>query len=191
MSEDFTPAPTPIPDAPPDTSLPPLSPLPPPPQAPAPTPGRSAVKVAAIIVAGFLVIVALAVFGSNSRSLSGVLRGPATTLSLRDRSAHAAQALRDVLCVGQGSRNCTIDSEEGVIELTLRDEAGDTDSLNTAGDRTGFWTRADVARMGHTRALDGTQRNPSGSVSWTYHPDHGLNIVITVPPDYEAPGTPS
>jgi hypothetical protein len=190
MLDDSIPS-TPVPDAAPDTSLSPLAPLPPPPPMPAPTSGRSVIKVAVIVVGGFLAIVALAVFGSNARSLSGVVRGPATTLSLRDRSAHAAQALRDVLCVGQGIRNCTINSEEGVIELTLRDEAGDANSLNTAGDRTGFWTRADVARMGHTRALDGTQRNATGTVTWTFHPDHGLNIVITVPSDYEAPETPS
>ena len=32
--------------------------------------------------------------------------------------------------------------------------------------------------MVQTRALDGTQKNGQGNVSWTYHPDDGLNIVI-------------
>jgi hypothetical protein len=33
----------------------------------------------------------------------------------------------------------------------------------------------------HTRALDGMQRDTWGSykASWTYHPDHGLNVVVS------------
>lgn len=35
-------------------------------------------------------------------------------------------------------------------------------------------------QMGHTRALDGTQRDSwaSFSVSWNYHPDNGLNVIL-------------
>lgn len=36
------------------------------------------------------------------------------------------------------------------------------------------------ARMGRTRALDGTQTAEWGSysASWTYHPDNGLNVIV-------------
>ena len=36
--------------------------------------------------------------------------------------------------------------------------------------------------MGQTRALDGTQRaeGKNVNVSWTYHPDDGLQIVFEV-----------
>lgn len=40
------------------------------------------------------------------------------------------------------------------------------------------------SRMGHTRALDGTQQAeaPHVTVTWTYHPDDGLNAVFSVEP---------
>lgn len=38
------------------------------------------------------------------------------------------------------------------------------------------------SRMENTRALDGTQESEWGdySASWTYHPDDGLNLIVTV-----------
>jgi hypothetical protein len=174
-------------------SPPPVSDTPAEPPAP-PSPKFSAKRPAIIAVAGLLVIVALvAVFVNRSGgSVSAAVQGTTTTtLSLKARSTAGAKLLDNILCATSSSYNCDISSEEGVIELTLRGSAGDADLLNKAGDRSGFWTRADVARMGHTRGLDGTQRNTSGTVTWTYHPDHGLNIVVTVAPDYEIPGTAS
>lgn len=40
------------------------------------------------------------------------------------------------------------------------------------------------AQMEQTRALDGTQRGTWGSISasWTYHPDSGLDVVLTETP---------
>jgi hypothetical protein len=42
-------------------------------------------------------------------------------------------------------------------------------------------TGAVIARMDRTRALDGTQDATWGDymASWTYHPDAGLNVLIT------------
>ncbi len=39
---------------------------------------------------------------------------------------------------------------------------------------------ANLERMGNTRALDGTQTAEQGnlSLSWTYHPDNGFDLVI-------------
>jgi hypothetical protein len=38
-----------------------------------------------------------------------------------------------------------------------------------------------VTTMDETRALDGIQREEYGNfkISWTYHPDNGLDVVIT------------
>lgn len=44
------------------------------------------------------------------------------------------------------------------------------------------FTKAVIDRMGHTRALDGTQtaEGRNVNVSWTYHPDDGLQMVFEV-----------
>jgi hypothetical protein len=34
--------------------------------------------------------------------------------------------------------------------------------------------------MVQTRAIDGMQRSADSKVTWTYYPDNGLNLVITV-----------
>lgn len=168
--------------------------LPPPPPAPLesspPSPKSRAKRPAIIAIGGLLVIVALVaiLINRSGGSVSAAVKGTTTTtLSLKARSAAGAKQLEGILCTTASSYSCDITSEEGVIELTLRGSASESDRLNRAGDQSGFWTRADVARMGHTRGLDGTQRNTSGTVTWTFHPDNGLNIVVTVSPDHETP----
>jgi hypothetical protein len=49
-------------------------------------------------------------------------------------------------------------------------------------DKTGFNATATLARIGNTRALDGTLTASGEHVdaSWTYHPDNGLSIVFEV-----------
>jgi hypothetical protein len=49
--------------------------------------------------------------------------------------------------------------------------------LNQIGERSGWWSAGTTQRMLRTRALDGTQTE--GDVSWTYHPDAGLQIVVS------------
>lgn len=41
-----------------------------------------------------------------------------------------------------------------------------------------------IAQMDRTRALDGTQHGSWGNISasWSYHPDSGLDVVLTETP---------
>lgn len=96
---------------------------------------------------------------------------PSTTIDV-------ASTLRTSLCTNATSFGCSVESSPGVIEVYMSKYSVDESDLVDAGNRTGLWTPADVARMLRTRALDGTQRTADGRVSWTYHPDNGLQLVI-------------
>jgi hypothetical protein len=50
-------------------------------------------------------------------------------------------------------------------------------------DYLGFNSSAVIARMGQTRALDGTQSDAGryATVHWNYHPDHGMSMVFERP----------
>jgi hypothetical protein len=104
-----------------------------------------------------------------------------TTANLGDRTKAVGEAVRGSLCSGLSRSECQVDdSVAGVVEITAKGALITESRLRLAGVNTGMWASADVARMQRTRALDGTQRTSDGKVSWTYHPDSGLVIIIDV-----------
>ena len=113
------------------------------------------------------------------------------TTTKADKTLAVAKQLSDAICsltldgstsVSKlASADCDVDGmTPGVVTLKLDGLYGDADKLTKAGEVTGLWGPADVKRMGTTRALDGTQKTADGKVSWTYHPDNGLQIVAEV-----------
>jgi len=102
--------------------------------------------------------------------------------TLAQRTTSLARQLRGVLCP---SGDC-IDSESGVIRLDSKPSGEYSpvefypSDLDRAARQVKIWTLADSARMAETRALDGTQRSSSGAVSWSYHPDSGIDLVVDV-----------
>jgi hypothetical protein len=122
------------------------------------------------------IILGLLVMRSPSKKTSV----QAVTLSLAAKTNTLADAVRRDLCTGDSS-GCEVDGgSPGVITVTLLGSAGSESQVASTGIDTKLWSDADAARMFRTRALDGTQRNKDGSVTWTYHPDYGLQIVISV-----------
>jgi hypothetical protein len=82
---------------------------------------------------------------------------------------------------------CVDGTTPGVVEIDTKPlgEYGDEvvltgDEFTTVATQLGLWSAADAQRMLTTRALDGTQMSTNGAVTWTYHPDNGLNIIIDV-----------
>jgi hypothetical protein len=138
----------------------------------------------AVAVGGLLVAATFAfAIGAYTRGFGGTsqigLGTAATTLSLRQRTEQYAQLLRESLCnSARASSGCSINSTPGAIDVRLRHPF--PDDLRDAGNESKLWTNADVARIEHTRAIDGTQRALDGKMSWTYHPDDGLSLVITI-----------
>lgn len=83
-----------------------------------------------------------------------------------------------------GSKNATLGDNGASLELDGMGKKGI--SGMTSKDRDCVLNAVNVpdfvrSRMENTRALDGTQRESWGSISatWTYHPDQGLDIVLT------------
>jgi hypothetical protein len=81
--------------------------------------------------------------------------------------------------------DCVDATEPGVLTIDSKptdseyaDPLFDGDALETVGKETGLWSIADSKRMVETRALDGTQHSVNGAITWTYHPDHGIEIVV-------------
>ena len=106
-----------------------------------------------------------------------------TTLSLAGRTGALGVALRLILCQDTSVRigDCDVAAANaGVVEVKLKGTAVSLDRMRRAGQETGAWAAVDVARMGTTRALDGTIRSADGRATWTYHPDSGLTIVLEV-----------
>lgn len=117
---------------------------------------------------------ALAACGSTTTTDDGAglaRPAPSTTTNF-----DLAQELEDILCI---STSCSVDVTDAVIVVEGSEYGGPgVSELKAASDRFGFWSEADVERMGSTRALDGTLSSSDGSVTWTYHPDDGLDIVV-------------
>lgn len=135
-----------------------------------------AMSAVGIVIILAVAVVLVATSGDDTKSAAA----PNTTLSADARASQQATTLRQTLCSSSSSASCSVDSSAGVIEVYMSEYAVDESGLVTAGTESGFWNAADVARMLHTRALDGTQRTADGKASWTFHPDDGLQIVIDV-----------
>lgn len=143
--------------------------------------------IAAGAIAGLLIVV-VAVIGLQTRSSddgsdSVAADEDTATTSLTSRTQQLASQLTARLCPGE---YCVDGSSPGVITIDSRPggEYGnilvDFTSLEDVAQDLGVWSVADAQRMGQTRALDGTQSSANGAVTWTYHPDSGIDIVIDV-----------
>lgn len=103
--------------------------------------------------------------------------------TLAERTDKLADELTDAICPGA---ICVDSSTEGVVSVDTRPageygtEYLDGDELEEVATDLGVWSVADAKRMQETRALDGMQTSTNGAVTWTYHPDSGLDIVIDV-----------
>jgi hypothetical protein len=138
-----------------------------------------------VLVVLLVVVAVIAVVGKRS---SGSGAGATSTeLTLAQRTDKAASLLRASLCGYMTSDGCTVDSAPGAIEIHVSKFSVDETKLQDAGKQSGLWTNADVLRMEQTRALDGTQRTADGKVSWTFHPDSGLNAVVTIDSTWQPP----
>lgn len=133
-------------------------------------------------VAAAAIVVVLGACGSSGSSGSSASSPEtSTTLSLAGRTESIATTIRGDLCTGIHTATCTVDGlTPGVVKVQVSGLLATEEDLRKAGSDTGLWTAADAARMVSTRALDGTQRDASGAVSWTFHPDKGLQLVISV-----------
>lgn len=141
----------------------------------------STAKKVALLVSVCVVVAAIAfgaVQASNGSSPKKKVAPPTKTIA--QRTTETAAALRAALCSGS-TDGCVVDgSSPGAVSVTITSVTIGKTELAAAGNQTGLWSNADAARMVETRALDGTQRTADGSVSWTYHPDNGLQLVIDV-----------
>ena len=103
--------------------------------------------------------------------------------TLAERTTALGDDITSRLCPGE---DCVDSSTPGVVTIDTRPggEYGDDllvwDGLETVAEELGVWSVADAKRMGETRALDGTLSSANGAVTWNYHPDSGLDIVVDV-----------
>lgn len=151
---------------------------------PSPLNALSVVLIGVVLVlAAVLVAVFVAYRPRGGSENAGAGTTTPATLSIASRTDAMASFIDSTLCES-GSRRvgiCDVEATApGVLTITLDSLGLSTERMRTAGESSGLWTAADAERMGHTRALDGTQRSAGGGVSWTYHPDHGLQIVAEV-----------
>jgi hypothetical protein len=135
-----------------------------------------------------LLVVAVAAFAFQRSSstpdetASPPESAPATT-SLAGRTQELASQLTTRLCP---SDYCVDASTPGVITVDTKPggeydaDLLNADELEQVAQDLDVWSVADARRMLETRALDGTQASTNGAVTWTYHPDSGLDIVIDV-----------
>lgn len=163
-----------------------------PPSATAPrTQGHAGPRRRVLIAAGaigVLTLVAVVVIGLQARddqaavnASSGEHEAPATT-TLAGRTEQLADQITARICPGEV---CVDDSTPGVITVDSQpggeyDNVLDDGELEDIAADLHVWSAADASRMLETRALDGTQTSVNGAVTWTYHPDSGLDIVIDV-----------
>lgn len=88
----------------------------------------------------------------------------------------------DELAIESGLAAMSWDGDEETIDITITDNgpAGDPSALRSFLDTLGF-RDAVLNRMSKTRALDGMQTETSSTaeITWTYHPDDGLQIVVS------------
>ncbi len=90
--------------------------------------------------------------------------------------------------IGCTSTYCTLADDGSYIEIDTNPLDLDDYSSSTAAEYVKEANKACgfndslYSKMGKTRALDGTltDENKNVKVSWTYHPDHGLNVVYTL-----------
>lgn len=156
------------------------------PQSPRPR-SRSLIVAGVAIIALVAIIGAVvalqAVSGDEGDTETAAAAPTTTTTSLADRTSELGDQIGQIICPGS---YCVDSSTAGVILIDTKpggeystDYIDGTD-LEQIAQELHAWSVADARRMGTTRALDGTQSSVNGAVTWTYHPDQGLNIVVDV-----------
>ncbi|MDQ1680998.1 MAG: hypothetical protein QOI42_1857 [Frankiaceae bacterium] len=137
--------------------------------------------------AGVLAVLAVVFAGLwlSARSDLTSARGRIATFESADSARQAAADARPDLAAAVSSYNLDRYQESGASAAAASlhfgsDASGWESELEACLDHIGFNGSAVVARMGKTRALDGTQSADGRHVhaTWTYHPDHGLNVVL-------------
>lgn len=106
-----------------------------------------------------------------------------------DNNKFSAINLRAVYdSVNCNSTYCTIGSDNSYLQIDTNPNNRDDYYSSSAGSmiksanlKCGF-SEYLYTRMGQTRALDGTQNeeNDNFKVTWTYHPDQGLEVIYSV-----------
>jgi len=103
--------------------------------------------------------------------------------TLAERTVALGEELTSRLCPGD---DCVDASTPGVVTIDTKPggEYGRDllvwHGLEAVAEELGVWSVADAKRMGETRALDGTLSSANGAVTWNYHPNSGLDIVVDV-----------
>ena len=160
----------------------------------APAPGRQsrpgrgrviALAAAAILAALLTVGIAVSLLtgeeddGEGTAKAAEAMNEP----TLAERTEALGGDMTSLLCPGE---DCVDSSTPGVVTVDTRpggeygEDLLEWDGLEAVAEELGVWSVADAKRMGETRALDGTLSSANGSVTWSYHPDSGLDIVVDV-----------
>ena len=169
--------------APPPSYLPPMPATPAPARRPSPMIiGAVAAGAVALFAAGWL-----SGFGYASGSTPTTGDGPLNTVTNIVNGRNSAATL-----LHQARERCDTPHAgttigDGGYTLTI-DEMGDDDHTGLTGDAvTCILDHLKIpesvrARIGQTRTLDGRQNDTFGAftMSWTYHPDNGINMIIEV-----------
>jgi hypothetical protein len=110
-----------------------------------------------------LAIAAIAALSGDDEDASMSLTEIAATID--SRHIDVADDGASLLIDGEGEESSGASIDEIVLTLGLLDTPSSV-----------------VTRMSSTRALDGMQDATWGdyAASWTYHPDNGLDIIVTV-----------
>jgi hypothetical protein len=99
----------------------------------------------------------------------------------RQEESDARPNLEEVVSEAFTDPDVAVDGDTDAAEVSIPGYAllSGTASLEDLLDELGF-SSAVLGRMERTRALDGTQdaEGRNVNVTWTYHPDDGLNLVF-------------
>lgn len=175
---------------------PPMTPIVGPPSTTPPSPGSGArgarPATVAILALSVAVVVVVALLVSARGSLADV-RAERARLATQVTRFEKAEARREA--ADEAIPNLERVADAVSVDDSGIDYSGDADSLDVSIsypdddaiawlgallDDLGF-SPAVVDRIGHTRALDGTQDADGDHVTatWTYHPDNGLAVVFS------------
>ncbi|WP_037365987.1 hypothetical protein [Nakamurella lactea] len=145
-------------------------------------PARAARRSRAVLLIAALVVLLVAT--AAVAAVVGYRQGMAASDRNHAAVAQAAAAQSpnlSELAEAHFGTNSAVSGEADYLEITITDGDAATMGAKLVGflDDLGF-SHAVVERMTKTRALDGTQtaEGKNCNVSWTYHPDHGLQMVF-------------